>query len=75
MSEEAQWEAATFEGNRIRQHEMFRRLTFREKVVAVEEMGKVVENLLGKRAALQRRTMEDHLSAGGRGDDCGREKK
>lgn len=75
MPEEAQWEAATFEGNRLRQHEMFRRLTFREKVVAVEEMGKVVENLLGKRAALRRRNVEDHRPAGGRGDDCGPERK
>jgi hypothetical protein len=36
------WTLATWEGNRRRQHEEFRALSFREKVAAMERMGMVM---------------------------------
>ena len=75
MAGDSQWDAATFEGNRLRQQELFRRLTFREKVIALEEMGQVIENLLNKRAALRSQSMEKHLPPAEPGVDLSPEKK
>lgn len=35
------WSATTYEGNRLRQHEEFLALPFREKIRAIEGLGKV----------------------------------
>ena len=41
MPEPIDWSLTTFEGNRRRQHEAFRALSFREKLVRLEQMGEV----------------------------------
>ena len=48
MSDEIDWSLTTWEGNRRRQHEEFRALSFREKVAVIEQLGEV-EELLAKR--------------------------
>ncbi len=45
VSDERSWSAATWDGNRRRQHAEFRALPLREKWAIVEQMGEVVERL------------------------------
>ncbi len=49
MPDREDWSTATFEGSRRARDEAFRRLTFREKVEAIEEMNRVAEVLSGRR--------------------------
>ncbi len=42
MPESIDWSQATFEANRLRQHEAFRALPFREKLERLEQMNEVV---------------------------------
>lgn len=49
MPDEMDWSVTTFEGNRRRQHEEFRALSFREKLMRVEQMSAVVEFFLSRR--------------------------
>ncbi len=42
---EADWKLATWTGNRLLQHLEFQALSFREKVLAIEEMQRVSEAL------------------------------
>ena len=41
MPEPGDWSTASFEGNRRAQHAAFRALTFREKLVRLEQMSEV----------------------------------
>ena len=41
LHDEIDWQATTFEGNRRRQHQEFRALSFREKLAAIEDLGEV----------------------------------
>lgn len=41
MPERGDWSTASFEGNRRAQHAAFRALTFREKLVRLEQMSEV----------------------------------
>ena len=41
MPEPADWSTASFDGNRRAQHAAFRALTFREKLVRLEQMSEV----------------------------------
>lgn len=38
MSDSVDWSVTTFEGNRLRQHQEFMRLTFREKLLVIERL-------------------------------------
>jgi hypothetical protein len=49
MPEEIDGSITTFEGNRKRQHEEFRALSFRQKLMRVEQMAVVVEYFLSRR--------------------------
>ena len=49
MPDEVDWSVTTFEGNRRRQHEEFRALSFREKLMRIEQMSAVVEFFLSRR--------------------------
>jgi len=42
---EADWRLTTWEGSRRAQHDAFRRLSFREKILALERMAEVIEAL------------------------------
>jgi hypothetical protein len=70
MPEEQSWDAATFEGNRRLQQEAFRKLTFREKVLALEEMSEVVENLLSRRARLSNGCAKQDVSGEAASANC-----
>lgn len=50
MPDPADWNAATFDGNRRRQHQAFAALSFREKLQRLEEMAQVTERLVGRPA-------------------------
>jgi hypothetical protein len=41
VSDSTHWAEATFEGNRLRQHREFMALSFREKMIRVEQLGEV----------------------------------
>ena len=43
MPEPIDWSLTTFEGNRRRQHEAFRALSFREKLLRLEQMSEVAQ--------------------------------
>jgi hypothetical protein len=45
MPEPADWSTASFDGNRRAQHAAFRALTFREKLVRLEQMSEVQARL------------------------------
>lgn len=45
MPDEIDWSLTTFEGNRRRQHEKFHALSFREKLIRIEQMGEVADRL------------------------------
>jgi hypothetical protein len=47
MPEPADWSTASFDGNRRAQHAAFRALTFREKLVRLEQMSEVQARLVG----------------------------
>jgi len=47
MPEPGDWSTASFEGNRRAQHAAFRALTFREKLVRLEQMSEVQVRLAG----------------------------
>jgi hypothetical protein len=47
MPEPADWSTASFDGNRRAQHAAFRALTFREKLVRLEQMSEVQARLIG----------------------------
>jgi hypothetical protein len=49
--EEIDWSLTTFEGNRCRQHQEFRALSFRDKLIRIEQMGIVVAHFQSLRAA------------------------
>lgn len=51
MADPPDWSRATSEGNRRRQHEAFRALSFREKLARVEEMAEVVAHFAARRQA------------------------
>jgi len=54
------WESATFEGNRIRQHRAFHALSFREKILRIEQMNEVAEALRrGRRAPTDEHPVPD----------------
>ena len=46
--EPTDWSLATFEGLRRAQHEAFRALSFREKLLRLEEMDEVAKQLAGQ---------------------------
>ena len=46
--EPTDWSLATFEGLRRAQHEAFRALAFREKLLRLEEMDEVAKQLAGQ---------------------------
>lgn len=50
MRDDIDWESTTWEGHRKRQHEDFLALSFREKMVRIEEMGRAVA-MLGRRVS------------------------
>ena len=41
VRDEIDWQVTTFAGNRRRQHQEFRALSFREKLAAIEDLGEV----------------------------------
>jgi hypothetical protein len=43
------WSLTTYEGNRRRQHQEFRALSFREKLKRIEEMEAVAEHFAARR--------------------------
>jgi hypothetical protein len=45
VSDSVDWTETTFEGNRMRQHNEFMALSFREKMIRVEEMCEVARLL------------------------------
>ena len=45
------WSVATFEGNRLRELQRFRTLSFREKMKEVEGLGEVASHLARRRVA------------------------
>jgi len=45
------WATATFEGNRLAQHRAFQALSFREKILRIEQMNEVAEALRRARSA------------------------
>ena len=47
--ERRDWHLTTWEGNRRRQHEEFRRLSFREKLAVIEQLGEVSAFFAAKR--------------------------
>lgn len=49
MTDGIDWSLTTYEGNRRRQHEEFRALSFREKLLIVEDMGDIVARLQSRR--------------------------
>lgn len=51
MPESIDWTVTTYAGNRRRQHEAFRALSFREKVSRLEEMGEVAAYFESRRLA------------------------
>lgn len=51
MPEPIDWSAATFDGNRQRHHEEFRRLPFSEKLARLEEMAEVAATFAARRQA------------------------
>lgn len=46
----ADWSAATFEGNRLRQLREFQALSLREKIERIEEMAEVAAHFAARRA-------------------------
>lgn len=44
MADETDWTLATYAGNRRRQHEEFRALTFREKLAVIEELENIARH-------------------------------
>lgn len=40
-SDSVDWSVTTFEGNRLRQHQEFMRLSFREKLLVIERLGEL----------------------------------
>ena len=55
MADEIDWQLTTWEGNRRRQHEEFRRLSFREKLLVIEQLGEVSALFAAKRQERIRR--------------------
>jgi hypothetical protein len=51
MAERWRWEDATWEGHRRRQHEEFRALPFREKLVIIEQLGETAAFFAARRRA------------------------
>ncbi len=51
MAEHEDWESATWEGNRRRQHRDFLALPFRRKMEVIEELGEVVRFFAARRRA------------------------
>ena len=49
LPDDIDWSLTTFEGNRRRQHEEFRALSFREKLAALEDMDEVVAFFGGRK--------------------------
>lgn len=49
MPESIDWSVTTYEGNRRRQHQEFRSLSFREKLARIEEMGEVAAHFASRR--------------------------
>lgn len=45
------WGRTTFEGNRVRQHQAFRALSFREKLARLEQMSEVARCFAAKNGA------------------------
>jgi hypothetical protein len=54
MADEIDWSVTTWDGNRRLQHEEFRRLSFREKVAVLEQLGEIAEAF----AAMRRQRLE-----------------
>jgi len=54
MADQIDWRLTTYEGNRRRQHEEFRALSFRDKLTIIEHMGDVVAYFQSRRAAASR---------------------
>ena len=51
MPDEINWALTTYEGNRRRQHEEFRALTFREKLAVIEELELIASHFSPRRAS------------------------
>jgi hypothetical protein len=51
MTDRIDWQLTTHEGNRRRQHQQFRALSFREKLALIEQSGAVAEYFAARRAA------------------------
>lgn len=51
LPDDIDWSLTTFEGNRRRQHQEFRALTFREKLAALEDMAEIVALFAGRKTA------------------------
>jgi hypothetical protein len=68
VAEPADWDAASWEGSRRRQHRAFQALPFREKVAAIEQLGEVAE-FFAERRRLRRLSVTPRPTAGAPGDD------
>ncbi len=51
MADEIDWSLTTYAGNRRRQHAEFRALSFREKLMRIEQMEAVAQYFAARRAA------------------------
>jgi hypothetical protein len=49
MADSIDWTLTTFDGNRIRQHREFMALSFREKMLVIEQLSEVSQMFRGSR--------------------------
>ncbi len=59
MPDNIDWTLATHDGNRRRQHEEFRALSFRDKLMRIEELGEVVAYFESRRIARAARVVNE----------------
>ncbi len=52
MDEPLDWSHTTFEGNRLRQREAFRALSFLEKLTRIEQMNEIARYFAAKHGAI-----------------------
>ena len=73
MAEGTDWEAATWEGHRRRQHRDFQRLPLREKLAIIEQLGEVAAFFVQRRTARGlpvNSRLPDRAPGGSRGDSA-----
>ncbi len=54
MADQIDWSHTTFDGNRLRQHQAFRALSFREKLMRLEQMAEVARCFAVKEGTIVR---------------------